>query len=164
VCSIAADDALTALEAALDAVAAEGSPFDDSGRLERVRRLTAAANRITALQAHAVRDAEVHQAAEHDGLKTMKSWLRTHARLSGAAITGLIKQGRAMAHLPAVEAAFLTGRLTPDQVDTIAVITAPEHLAARSPSRSTWPLSRTPSSTSPPASRTRSCAPRSGTT
>jgi hypothetical protein len=128
VCSIAADDALAALEAALDAVAAEGSPFDDAGRLERVRRLTAAANRITALQAHAVRDAEVHQAAEHDGLKTMKSWLRTHARLSGAAITGLIKQGRAMAHLPAVEAAFLTGRLTPDQVDTIAVIIAPEHL------------------------------------
>ena len=127
-CSTAVDDALAALEAALDAIAVEDAAAGDEARLARVRRLTAAANRVTALQAAAVRDAEIHQSAEHDGLKSMKSWLRTHARLSGAAITALIKQGRAAALLPAVEAAFLAGRLTPDQVDAIAVIATPENL------------------------------------
>ena len=127
-CSTAAADALTALEAALDAVAGDESPVDDAARLDRVRRLTAAANRITALQAAAIRDAEVHQSAEHDGLKTMNAWLRSHTRLAGAAITGLVKEGRAMALLPAARTAFLAGRLTPDQVDTIAVIVTPENL------------------------------------
>ncbi len=127
-CSTAADDALAALEAALDVVAAEEPPVGDDARLDRVRRLTTAANRMAALQAQAVRDAECHGSSEHDGLKTMKSWLRTHTRLSGAAITGLVKQGRATGLLPAVEAAFLAGDLTPDQVDTIAVIAAPENV------------------------------------
>src|SRR5918993_3932689 len=101
---------------------------DDGARLERVRRLVAERNRIDAELAAAVRDAECHQSAEHDGLKSMKSWLRTHTRLSGAAVTGLIKQGRATALLPAVEAAFLAGEITADQVDTIAVIAAPQNL------------------------------------
>ena len=127
-CSTAVDDALAALDAALDAVAADESPVGDSARLDRVRRLTAAANRITALQARAVRDAECHQSAEHDGLKSMKSWLRTHTRLSGAAITGLVKEGRAVELLPAVQAAFTAGALTADQVDTLAVIATPENL------------------------------------
>jgi hypothetical protein len=126
-CSTAADDALALIEAGLGALAAAGPEPGDEALLEKVRRLTTAANRITALQASAIRDAECHQSAEHDGLKSMKSWLRTHTRLSGAAITGLVKQGRACAQLPAVEAAFLAGDLTPDQVDTIAVIAAPEN-------------------------------------
>src|SRR4051794_11776242 len=121
-CSIAADGALTALEVALDAVAGQDPPVDDATRLARGRRLAAAANRIAALQVDAIRDADCHQSAEHDGLKTMNAWLRTHTRLSGAAITGLIKEGRALAVLPAVEAAFRAGEVTPDQVDTIAVI------------------------------------------
>src|SRR3954462_6525668 len=125
-CSTGADDALSALEAALDAVADE-SPVGDEARLARVRRLTTAANRLTALQACAVRDAEGHQSAEHDGLKTMNAWLRTHGRLSGAAIAGLVREGRAMAHLPAVEAAFRAGAISADQVDTIAEIITPEN-------------------------------------
>src|SRR3712207_821171 len=124
-CSTAAEDALAALDAALDALAAEDAAVGDAQRLERVWRLTAAANRITALQSAAVRESECHQSAEHDGLTTMRAWLRTHCRLSGAAITGLLREGRAVEHLPAVGAAFLTGELTPDQVDAIAVIAAP---------------------------------------
>ena len=104
------------------------TPVDDGARLDRVRRLVVEQNRLAAELAAAVRACEVHQSAEHDGLKSMKSWLRTHTRLSGAAVTGLIKQGRAAALLPAVEAAFLAGEITPDQVDAIAVIAAPENL------------------------------------
>src|SRR5215218_9474093 len=126
--STAVDDALTALEGALDAVAAQEAPVGDQARLDRVRRLTTAANRITALQAGAVRDAECAQSAEHDGLKSMKSWLRTHTRLSGAAITGLIKQGRATALLTRVEAAFTAGQLTADQVEVLAELVTPDNL------------------------------------
>ncbi len=126
-CSTAADDALSLIEAGLDALAVAGPESGDEARLEEVRRLTTAANRIAALQAMAVRDAECHGSSEHDGLRTMKSWLRTHARLSGAEITGLGKQGRAAGLLPAVEAAFTAGDLTPDHVDTIAVIVAPDN-------------------------------------
>src|SRR5688572_28723705 len=126
--STAAHDALAALDAALDALAAEDAAAGDAARLDRVRRLTVAANRLTALQAAAVRDAECHQSAEYDGLKTMRSWLRTHPRLSGAAISGLVREGRACAVLPAVERAFRAGEITADQVDTIAVIATPENL------------------------------------
>src|SRR5688572_8715382 len=101
---------------------------DDGVRLDRVRRLVAERNRIDAELAAAVRDAEVHQSAEHDGLKSMKSWLRSHPRLSGAAIGSLVRQGRALAHLPAVEAAFAAGTLTGDQVEVIAEIVKPDNL------------------------------------
>ena len=53
-CSIAVDDALASLEAALDAVAAGVSPVGDSARLDRVRRVTADAVRVvTVLEAAA---------------------------------------------------------------------------------------------------------------
>ncbi len=122
------DDALALIEAGLDALAAAGPESVDQARLERVRRLVAGANRITAVLAKAVREAETHRSAEADGLKSMRSWLRTHARLSGAAITGLVREGRATALLPTVEAAFTAGVLTADQVDAIAVIATPENL------------------------------------
>src|SRR3954451_19100201 len=113
-CSTTADDGLDGLS--------------DGELLEHVRELVAAQNRVAARLARAVRAAECHQSAEHDGLKTMKSWLRTHTRLSGAAVTGLVTQGRAALLLPAVERAFTAGEITADQVDTIAVISTPENL------------------------------------
>ena len=94
--------------------------LSDGARLERVRRLVAEQKRIAAELAAAVRDAETHQAAEHDGLKSVKSWLRTHTRLSGAAVNSIVRQGRTMAQLPAVEAAFAAGQVTGDQVEVIA--------------------------------------------
>src|SRR5215211_1665559 len=87
--------------------------LSDGELLEHVRGLVAEQNRVAARLARAVRAAECRQAAEHDGLKTMTSWLRTHCRLSGAAITGRLKEGRAAALLPAVEVSFLAGELTP---------------------------------------------------
>ena len=123
-----ADEALALIEAGLDALAAAGPEPADRERLEKVRRLVAGSNRMTALLAMAVREAETHRSAEADGLTSIKSWLRTHARLSGAAVNGLVREGRAIAVLPAVEAAFAAGVLTADQVDAIAVIATPENL------------------------------------
>ncbi|MFW3172207.1 endonuclease, partial [Geodermatophilus sp. CPCC 206100] len=56
----------------------------DGELLDRIAALVAARNRIEAELARTVRAADVRRAAEHDGLTTMRSWLRGHARLSAA--------------------------------------------------------------------------------
>ncbi|TYP88846.1 hypothetical protein BD833_1031, partial [Blastococcus xanthinilyticus] len=48
--------------------------------LDELRVLLVAQNRLAARVARVVRECEVTGAAEHDGQKTMASWLRGHAR------------------------------------------------------------------------------------
>src|SRR4051794_41864673 len=77
--------------------------------LDRTAALLAAKNMLDAELARTVREGELTQAAEHDGPKTMASWLRGHARLSPAAVGQLVRNGRALEKLPAVAAAFAGG-------------------------------------------------------
>lgn len=98
--------------------------------LDRTTRLLRARNRLDAQIARSVRAGELTQAAEHDGLTTMQSWLRGHARLSPAAAHRLVRTGRALEHLPAVAAAFADGRVTAEQVAVIAPVARDEHRAA----------------------------------
>jgi hypothetical protein len=114
VCSTAADEGLDDLS--------------DGELLEHVQGLVAEQNRVAARLARAVRAEECRQSAEHDGLKTMKAWLRTHTRLSGAAISCIVRQGRVVDRLPAVAAAFAAGQVTGDQVEVIAEIVTPGNL------------------------------------
>jgi hypothetical protein len=128
-CSITADEGLRAVDAALDALAAvDLDTCSDADLLDRARALVAVQNRLAAELTRVVRKAEVRQAAEHDGLKTMQSWLRTHTRLCGAAAGRLTRRGRALDALPAVQAAFAAGLITADQVDVLGPVTRPEHL------------------------------------
>jgi hypothetical protein len=60
----------------------------------------------------------------------MQSWLRGHARLSGAAAHRLVDGGRACEQLPAVAAAFASGRVTAEQVAAIAPVAREENRAA----------------------------------
>jgi hypothetical protein len=130
-CSGASGDALADLECALDRLAAEDTRAMFGPQvLDRTRRLLRAQNRLDAQVARHVREGEVTQAAETDGLKTMQSWLRGHGRLSPAAAGNLVRTGRALQHLPAVAAAFADGRLTADQVAVIAPVTRDEHRTA----------------------------------
>src|SRR3954464_8715108 len=90
---------------ALDGLAAEDLfGLSAAGLLDRTAVLVAARNRIDAELARTVRRAELAQGQEHDGLKTMHSWLRGHARLSPAAAGQLVRNGRALELLPAVAA------------------------------------------------------------
>ncbi len=98
--------------------------------LPRLRGLLAARNRLDAEIARTVRECELTQASEIDGLKTMASWLRGHGRLSPGAAAGVVRAGRALAELPAVAAACATGAVSAEQVAVIAPVTRPEHLAA----------------------------------
>src|SRR5438309_7333818 len=76
-CSSNPGDALADLERALDRVAGQ----DLKGMfgpqvLEWSRRLLTAKNRLDSQVARAVGEGELTQASEHDGAKTMQSWLR----------------------------------------------------------------------------------------
>jgi hypothetical protein len=115
------------LESALDALAAEDlHGMAASQHVERTARLVRARNRLDAELTRGVRAADVAQAAEHDGLKTMKSWLRGHARLSAGEARRLVRNGRALEQLPAVAAAFAAGAVTAEQVAVVAPVTATE--------------------------------------
>ncbi|MCW2676991.1 MAG: endonuclease [Modestobacter sp.] len=98
--------------------------------LERVAELVRVANRVAAELTRTVRHAESTQAAECDGLKTMQSWLRGHARLSPAAASRLVSNGRVLELLPAVSAGFADGVITAEQVGVVAPVASPGNSAA----------------------------------
>jgi hypothetical protein len=98
--------------------------------LDRTAELVRARNRIDAELARTVRVADLTQASEHDGLKTMRSWLRGHARLSPGAAAHVVSNGRVLERLPVVAAAFADGHLTGEQVAVIAPVITSEHAAA----------------------------------
>jgi hypothetical protein len=119
------------LSSALDGLAADDlhAAFGPQ-LLDRLRGLLAAQNRLAAEITRTVRECELTQAPEHDGLKSMASWLRGHGHLSPAAAARLVATGRALEHLPAVAAGFADGVVTAEQVAVIAPVATPEHLAA----------------------------------
>jgi hypothetical protein len=119
------------LLAAIDALADDDLTAMSGPQLtERIRGLLAASNKLAAHLAHAVRQGELAGAPEHDGLKTMPSWLRGHGHLSDAEAARLVRVGRACEQLPAVAAACAAGTVTAAQVVEIARITEPGNLAA----------------------------------
>src|SRR3954454_23700907 len=98
--------------------------------LDRTAVLVAARNRIDAELARTVRRAELGQAAEHDGLKTMASCLRGPARPSPAAAGQLVRNGRGLEFLPVVAAGCSAGLITAEQVAVMAKVTRPEQRSA----------------------------------
>ena len=119
------------LRSALDALAAE----DVDGMfgpqvIDSLRELLPALNRLTAEVVRRVRAGEVTGAAEHDGLKSMASWLRGHGHLAGTTAGQLVQAGRALEHLPATAVAFADGAVTLGHVSAMAPLTADEARAA----------------------------------
>src|SRR3954469_13815658 len=98
------------LQSALDALAAEDlSSMVGSQLLDRLGPLLVLQNRIAAEITRTVRECELTGAAEHDGLKTMQSWLRGHGHLAEAEAARMVAAGRALEQLPAVAAGFAAG-------------------------------------------------------
>jgi hypothetical protein len=98
--------------------------------LDRTAELVRARNRIDAELARTVRIADLTQAPEHDGQRTMRSWLRGHTGLSPAAAGQLVRAGRVLEQLPAVAAGCADGMITADQVAVIAPAATAANLAA----------------------------------
>src|ERR1700709_2630477 len=109
------------LQSALDALAAEDLHGLSQGQtLDRTALLVAVVNRASAELTRTVRHAECTQAAEHDGLKTMRSWLIGHGRLSAADASRIVRSGRVLEHFPVLAAGFAAGDITAAQVNVVA--------------------------------------------
>ena len=122
---------MSELQSALDALRAdELSGVTDGRLLDRVGELVAAQNRVAAELARTVRACELAQAAERDGLKSMRSWLVGHALLSGGEAERVVRAGRLGERLPAVAAAAADGAVTPAKVAEIGKRLSPARLAA----------------------------------
>src|SRR5918912_2021537 len=105
------------MDAEPDALAAEDlHDLTPAQLLHRTAALAARCNRMQAELARTVRAAELAQAPEHDGLKSMVSWLKGHCRLSGREAKATVRNGRVIEQLPAVEAGFAAGFISAEQV------------------------------------------------
>ncbi|WP_369253324.1 HNH endonuclease signature motif containing protein [Geodermatophilus amargosae] len=98
--------------------------------LDGVAVLVAERNWIDARLVRRVRAAELSQAPERDGQRSMASWLRGHCRLSGSEASRLVRNGRAIEHLPALGEAHDAGLVSAEQVAVAARAVTPQRLAA----------------------------------
>jgi hypothetical protein len=118
------------IRSAVDALAAEDLHGLTNGQtLERTAALVQLANRVAAELTRTVRHGELTQAAEHDGLKSMRSWLIGHARLAPNDASKLVRSGRALEHFPAMATGFADGEVTAAQVDLVADAVRPADVA-----------------------------------
>jgi hypothetical protein len=156
------------LHSALDALASDDlHSLTDGQVLDRTAFLVQLVNRASAELTRTVRRADVMQAAERDGLKSMRSWLIGHARLSQAEASRIVRSGRVLERFPVLAAGFVSGDITAAQVNVVAekigageVARAEEQgidlgafdrvwaqVAAESPRTSRWPPRCRPSTT-----------------
>ncbi|MGY1845206.1 DUF222 domain-containing protein [Modestobacter sp. SYSU DS0875] len=118
------------LSAALDALAAEDLHGLTNGQtLDRTALLVAARNRLDAELTRTVRHAELTQAAEHDGLKSMRSWMIGHVRLAPAQASRIVRAGRALEFFPVLAAGFAAGEVSAAQVNVVAEKVGPGEVA-----------------------------------
>src|SRR4051812_29818250 len=103
--------------------------LSSSQLLDRTAELVTIINRAEAELARTVRVAGNKQAFQTDGMATAQSWLRGHCRLSAAAASQVVRNGRALEQLPAVAQAHAAGDVTADQVAVIGLLTAPRYAA-----------------------------------
>ena len=80
--------------------------------LDRVRRCWWRCKPVAAELTRTVRARDAMRAAEHDGLKTMASWLRGHARLSPAAAARLVPRAGRWSTCRRSPAGFAAGAVT----------------------------------------------------
>src|SRR5919107_3660898 len=98
--------------------------------LDDVAAVVAERNRQDARLARLIRAAELSQAPERDGQRSMTSWLRGHCRLSVPEASRLVRNGRTLEHLPALAEAHDAGLVSAEQVAVAARAVTPQRLAA----------------------------------
>jgi hypothetical protein len=82
-------------------------------------------NRLTAAQTRAVAAGEARQVQRADGMVSMKTWLTGHCRISGRAAADLVRDGRRLAGLPRLAAAYAAGAVTPAHVAAVTSAVTP---------------------------------------
>ncbi|MGY1841389.1 MULTISPECIES: DUF222 domain-containing protein [unclassified Modestobacter] len=98
--------------------------------LGRLRGLLVAQNRLAAEVARTVRECELTQAAEVDGLKSMRSWLVGHGLLAAPEAERVVRTGRLGERLPALSAAAAAGAVTAGKLAEAARRLTPARLTS----------------------------------
>ncbi|TWH71858.1 HNH endonuclease signature motif containing protein [Modestobacter roseus] len=107
--------------AALDGLAGEDLHGMTGGQvLDRTALLVAVQNRVAAELTRTVRHAAVSQAAERDGLRSMRSWLIGHVRVSAGEADRIVRAGRVLESFPVLAAGFAAGEVSAAQVNVVA--------------------------------------------
>ena len=86
-------------------------------------------NRLSSVMTRALAAGEARDVQRADGMVSMKSWLTGHCRISGREAAGLVRDGRRLAHLPKLAAAYAAGEVTPAHVATITTAVTPARVA-----------------------------------
>jgi hypothetical protein len=86
-------------------------------------------NRLSAVLTRSVAAGESRQVQQADGMVSMKAWLTGHCRLSGREAAGLVRDGRRLAELPILAAAYSSGELTAAHVATVTTAVTPARIA-----------------------------------
>ena len=115
--------------AALDLSALDPGELADAELLEALPVLQSTMNQVSALMTRVVVVADRREAQKADGMVSMKSWLTGHCRLSGREAAALVRNGRRLAHLPALASAYAAGELTPAHVGTVTEAVTPARVA-----------------------------------
>ena len=105
----------------LDPADFDPAEFSDEQLRETMPLVQVGINRLAAVLTRTVAAAEARQVHRADGMVTMKGWLTGHCRISGRAAGDLVRDGRRLAELPLLAAAFADGAVSPAHV---AVVTA----------------------------------------
>lgn len=99
----------------------EFPPAELSDAIGQLHALTTAAQRtLLELVAHYDR-----RESWHDGATSMAGWLVAYLGLSHATATTWVRVAKALEHLPAIATAFVTGRLSFDQVAALTEFATP---------------------------------------
>jgi hypothetical protein len=114
---------------ALDPADCDPAELGDDDLLTGVAALQTGINRLSAQMTRMVRAADVREAYRDDGMGSMKTWLTGHCRLAGREAADVVRAGRRLEGLPAVEAAFAAGDLTPAHVAVITSAVTPGRMA-----------------------------------
>src|SRR3954451_20041880 len=86
-------------------------------------------NRLSAVLTRTAAAGEARDVQRADGMVSMKSWLTGHCRISGRDAAGLVRDGRRLAVLPQLAAAYAAGDVTPAHVATITSAVTPARVA-----------------------------------
>ena len=70
-------------------------------------------NRLTALQTRAVAAGDAGRSQRPTAWSSMKTWLTGHCRIAGRDAAELVRDGRRLAQLPALAAAYAAGAVDP---------------------------------------------------
>src|ERR1700712_1205665 len=101
------------LQSALDALTVEDlHVLGADSVLDRTAFLVAARNRLDAELTRTVRHGDKTLAVEHDGLKSMRSWLIGHVRLPAPEASRIVRSGRLLEYFPALAAGVAGGPIT----------------------------------------------------